>query len=91
MTNEEMLIDEMREAIIEALVDYDPKAPMEVPCADCAIVDKILSLKTDTCRIAVVRKEPRLPAIVLPDMPKNDLINRTKEAMLLAGYVQEVK
>jgi len=46
--------------------------------------DQILSLKTDTCRLAVVRKEGELPASLTSQIPL------WKAILDELGYVQEV-
>jgi len=58
-------------------------------------IDEILSLSTDTCRIAVVRRRGELPGnphgiAVDRDPETREAYKEAQQKMLKAGYVQEV-
>ena len=55
-------LEEMREALVSLLQQELPVGP----CQTRAIIGKILSLQTPTCRLAVVEKEGKLPIITYP-------------------------
>lgn len=105
MSNKEMLY-EMRKKMIDIIYGalggdtaFDIEGGFH-PIRDTAeeiVDDQILAVETDTCRIAVVRKQGELPMLVPDDAPHNygkGFARGEREfaqSMLNAGYVQEVK
>ena len=86
--------DRVRGEIIEALEGYDPKAPIEMPCPHCAVVDKILSIKG----LAVVDREAEPPDREPPyNLDERDDVLRSvgyaeaQQDMIKEGWVYEVK
>ena len=87
-------LDEMREELFKLLYPYaDVKSGYGY-----ALIEQILSLATDTCRIAVVRKKGELPETLIDELEygNNTCHNfrwgvfAAQKDMLSAGYVKEV-
>jgi len=57
------------------------------------LIKLLLSLETDTCRIAVVRKEGVVPAFsyAFRQLTKTEVLRLAREDILSAGWVKEVK
>ena len=87
--------DKVREKMIEALQDYDPKAPIDIPCPHCDIADKILSIP----ELAVVNRKAKLPEnpynFPIPHIHEahsevRSVYNLAQQDMLKEKWVKEV-
>lgn len=100
MTNKEML-SEMRERMFEVFEAYYSNRQQwrgYATTPEDVATDRILSLSTDTCRIAVVRKEGEFPPNPFFGKPPNEDntyswygANSYMELVKRECYVQEVK
>ena len=87
---------DIREKIAEYLTDfYDgwiPNVTKEsIYKANIGIAEQILTLETETQRIAVVEKDAKLPENPWADFPHHSLYKFGQEDMLTQGWVKEIK